>query len=609
MGATDSWTAGDGIRLVGPGWTTENGVAARGRAVDPTGQWADLHAAFEGASSVASVTGTARRLDGFFAAVVSTSRMVYLACDHARSIPLYFSTRRPVRVGDATTVLPGSPPGRGPVDTVDAGSSGRPRVARDPGTRRSNYSRRCVSDDRDPVAESEFALTRYVTRGETLRPDVRAVRAGEVVAIPRSDPSSFARRRYATYRPTTQMSGDLEALVDRTSAVLGRVFDRVADLAGDRRVAVPLSGGFDSRLVASLLTERGLDVLGFTFGVRGHADVEVSRRVADALGIDWEHVQYSTDAWHEWYHSDECRRYHEVAFADESLPFLAEWPAVRTLRAEGVLGDDTLVCPGHTVGTPSERVPSEWLDATPERADVLDYVFDEHYSLWEYEDPAMRAAFADRIAADADLVAVESPGEAAAAYEQWEWTTRMATFTHGDCRLYDWFGLDWWLPLWDPEYVRLWSAVPLEHRQGKTLQNEVAVRTYERVSGVDPDRARLTERDWTPLDQLRHTVESDPRRAVGGTFEDWFGTRGVPRSGWESWGNYPLGWYGVVPEADYDRFEAARNLYALRTLAALGLISFDPPRVPDSTRIADSSDPPALRRVIDLPPSTVSHSK
>ncbi|PSQ15923.1 asparagine synthase [Halobacteriales archaeon QS_8_69_26] len=544
--------------LVGPGWTAGSGVAVRGRAFDGRDREADLRSVFEGLGSLREVAETADRLGGFFAAVVDVGDAVVLACDHAGSIPLYFTSEDPLRVGDCVSGFPG-----------------------------------LATEEFDPVAASEFALTRYVTRGETLLPAVRSVRAGEAVRVPREDPAGFERRRYARYRPTNRSDGDREDLLDRMGDVLGRVFDRAESLAGGRPVAVPLSGGVDSRLVATMLVERGVEVVAFSFGVHGHADVEVARDVADALGIRFEAVEYSTDRWHDWYHSADRRAYSSFAFDYDSLPFLAEWPAVRELLADGRLPRDALVLPGHTVATPSERVPAAWTDGTPDREDVVEYVLDRHYSLWEWDDPAFRSDFADRIAADADLGPVASGPEAAAAYEGWEWTTRMATFTNSDARVYDWFDLEWWLPLWDPEYVAFWASVPLDHRRGKALQTEFATRKYAAVAGVDHEEAERTDADWTPFDQVRRTQRTDPVRAATGDFDDWLGAQSVPRSRWEEWGNYPLGWYGAIPEAAADRFAAAPTLYSLRTLSALGLLSFDPPAVTD----------PPLSSTVELPPT------
>lgn len=543
----------------GSDWEFADGLAVRGRGFDATGAEVDLVQLYRGVDSYESIIQTTRRLSGFFAAVRETTDAIYLVCDLARSIPLYFSDTATASVSDTAT-----------------GAAATEREV-----------------EFDPIAESEFVLTRYVTRGETLLSTVKTVRAGEVIRIPRDDPSSFDRTRYARYRPTTQLDGNRNPLLDRMTDVMDAVFGRTAEIVGNRPVVVPLSGGIDSRLVATMLVEQGCDVTGFTFGRRGHADVEVSRNVARALGIDWEWVEYSPERWHEWYHSADRLAYHDLAFNYDSLPFLAEWPAIRELLHSSRLPENAVLCPGHTVATPSERVPEHWLDTTPGEKEFLDYVLDQHYSLWDWDDTNMRRAFESRIVADASLGPLESGADAAAAYEQWEWTTRMTTFTSGDMRLYDWFDLDWWLPLWDPAYVRFWSSVPLRLRHGKSLQTAFTIQKYAEVADIDPSSASQTDQGWTPFDQVRRTFRTHPIAAFEDGFESWLGAQAQPRSRWERWGNYPLGWYGIIRERDADQFTAAKNLYALRTLEAIDQLSFDPPWIAD----------PPLTRDIDLPPS------
>jgi asparagine synthase (glutamine-hydrolysing) len=561
-----------GVQLTADGWTRDGNAIARGRAFDPDGRPVAPEAAFADCESADAVAETAAELTGFFAAVVRVSDARLLVCDLARSIPLYFTVEPQSVVSDVATTL----------------------APMDPAT----Y---------DPTAASEFALTRYVTRGETLVPDVKAVHAGEVVSIPDGRASDVERERYARYRPTTDIGAGVETgvsasrtraeLLDELASTMSRVFDRVARVAGGRTVLVPLSGGWDSRLVATELAARDADVVAFTFGAHGHSDVEVSRDVADALGIRWEWAAYTTDSWHAWYHSSMRRQYHGYAFNFDSLPFLAEWPAVHELLAGDRVPDDSLVCPGHTVATPSERVPDAWVPsgegsgegdtAAPVTSqEVIDHILETHYTLWEWEDPAYRERFADRIRSTVDLPTRGLSGpEAAAVYEQWEWDTRMTTFTNADCRLYEWFGLDWWLPLWDRDFVDFWSSVPLSHRHRKSLQREYCRRRFADVADVETDRASRTDRDWTPSEQVRRTFETRPERPLiereassEAGFESWLGAQAVPDETVESRGRYPLRWYGIYPKDAEERFGSAKNLYALRTLAELGLVSFDPPR-------------------------------
>ena len=533
------------------GWTTEHDVSVRGRAfADGALLGSDAIAerfaeAVCGDEPLVAVAAVATELEGFFAAVVSgPNNESYLVADRARSIPLYYAT-------DGSVV------------------SDRGRVVRD-----------AVGGTRNPTTESEFLLNRYVTGSETIWERVRSTSPGEVVHI---DDDSVTRRQYYDYWPDAADEGSDDDAPKRLSVGFETALDRLQTVADGRPVVVPLSGGYDSRLVAAGLVERGHEVIGFTFGRSGHPDVEVSREVADRLGIQWEFCPYNEAMWREWYHGDVGAGYRKRAFSGDALPFIAEGPAVHRLVADGRIPAEALVCPGHTVATPSERVPAfvgegvgdDGARAIEPTVDALvAYILDTHYDLWAWESERFRGAAADRIRrgllGDRPASAVSAPESAAAAYERWEWTGRMATFTNGDLRLYEDAGLDWWLPLWDPAYVEAWRRVPLAARRGKGAHAALAVETYRRAGRVSTERAEITDRELSPFNRALALLRHSPARQFSERDGDWVPPFLVPRERWNRPGNHPLAWYSTLSPSLREQLDDGGSLYALRTLEATG---------------------------------------
>ena len=83
-------------------------------------------------------------------------------------------------------------------------------------------------------------------------------------------------------------------LSEALDAGLGRVLKDLDRRPGSPRLVLPLSGGLDSRLLAAWLTLHGaLDrTVAFTYGRPGSREVEVSRSVAEAVGLEWHAVEY-----------------------------------------------------------------------------------------------------------------------------------------------------------------------------------------------------------------------------------------------------------------------------------------------------------------------------
>ena len=552
--------------LRSPGWVTVGTATVRGRAfadgrlLDAGGIAARFDDVVTDGSSLRTITAVASELEGFFAAVVDTGSAVYLVADRARTIPLYHAAEGGL-------------------------VSDRGRVVRN-----------AVGGETDPVAESEFLLTRYVTGSDTIWAGVASVRPGEVVAL---DGGEIRRRRYWEYWPGTDGGANDKDPRRTLREGFETALDRLERVAGDRPVVVPLSGGYDSRLIAAGLVSRDREVVGFTFGRSGHPDVELSREVADRLGVRWEFVPYSAANWRERYRSDACRRYRRNAFGGDALPFLAEWPAVHRLLEEERVPADALFCPGHTVATPSERLPAfvgEVDDSTKsgclpgDRTDtpieptmdaLLEYVLDRHYNLWGWNDPAFADAARGRIErgllGDRPADVIDSPTTAAAAYERWEWEGRMTTFTNGDLRVYEDAGVEWWLPLWDPAYVRAWSQLPLDARRGKRAHAALAAEYYRLVSDVPPERAELTDRELSPLDRHLSLVRHTPTQQFNERDGQWDPPFLAPRSRWHSPGSHPLDWDGMVSSGILDAVPESCDLYALRTLEATGRLDLADP--------------------------------
>ena len=75
---------------------------------------------------------------------------------------------------------------------------------------------------------------------------------------------------------------------------LEQAVERVVKLTQGRRLAVPLSGGLDSRLILSLLKLAGAsDVVAFTYGTAGSREAKISQQVAQSLDVPWYFVELS----------------------------------------------------------------------------------------------------------------------------------------------------------------------------------------------------------------------------------------------------------------------------------------------------------------------------
>jgi asparagine synthase (glutamine-hydrolysing) len=425
------------------------------------------------------------------------------------------------------------------------------------------------------VARAELLTSRLVGDRWTLVDGMRSVRAGEAVAL-REDGASVRWEAVDANAPspTTRATGDAAAAGARLEDALATAAERTVRYADGRTIAVPLSGGYDSRLLLTVLAETGYDdLVAFTFGRPGIPDVERAEEVAAALGVRWEFAEYTTDRWREWYDTPDARAFRERYFEYESVPNYGMLPAVEDLRAEGRLGDDVLFCPGQTShGMSSYEPPASFDSDTVGPGDVAAYFVDRRFTLWDWSDETFERALRDRIASTLDPV--ESLASAYHAGERWRWRNYITKYLLQDGRQYEWTGDDWWYPLWDAAVVDAWERVPREHRAEKRLTERVADRRFAAATGGDPAATPEGVSATGPFGGLLDGVVDQVSASAFGPLLAPLYWRAVRSS--EGYDDHPLAWWGIVPRPVFERCYSGReSVHSFQSLAAAGRVSLD----------------------------------
>lgn len=466
---------------------------------------------------------TLSRINGCFAVVTRRGAKLLAGVDRIRSIPLFFS-----RHGADCFV------------SDDA------------------YLALAASGSNEPnaIAYTEFPLTGYVTGEETLYTSVRQIQAGSILTFDETRPDGPQRVRYYEFRHRDLFTDDTASLVARLDDLHGRVFRRlVADLEG-RSIVVPLSGGYDSRLIAVALRDLGVkDVLCYSYGVPGNWESRVSKELADHLGFRWEFVPYSAERWRAWASTEAFREYFRAAGNLTSVPHVQDWPAVYELGRQGKLTAGTVFVPGHTGDfVTGGHVPKWYLRrARISRREVLDSIQLAHYSLWDLPlgaERELREAFDQRIDDVIGPVPDCSPEQAADLYERWELQERQAKFICNSLRVYESFGHEWRLPWYDAELMDFWARVPIALRTGRRLYAEY-VEERQTLPVTGPNRDRGTVGQWLIKGLERAGLRPAAKRVQ----------RAIRRWRWErEYEGSLLAWYSLVDRDLFARTYTGREL-------------------------------------------------
>ena len=338
----------------------------------------------------------------------------------------------------------------------------------------SEWVREKINDlEMDPLARDEFLLAGYVTGKDTLYPNVKQLQAGEYLeAFVENSKIKIKTQRYYRFWHTEPDQYDAEALHSELERVTFNAMQRLVTYANGRQIVIPLSGGYDSRLLASMLKKFGYtNVLCFTYGVPDNKEAVYSRQVADSLGFKWVFIEYSTALWRKEWSTNEAEIYRKFSSNHVSLPHVQDWLAIKYLVEKGIIAQDAVLVPGHTGDfVAGGHIPSFVFKKEKHfERELLDSLIKNHLSNSPrsenlYSDTGLlEQRLRDRIGAEFDSSA---PG-LANLYELWDWQERQSKYIINSVRVYDQFSLDWWLPLWDIEFVNFWERVPLVLRKDR----------------------------------------------------------------------------------------------------------------------------------------------
>ncbi len=363
--------------------------------------------------------------------------------------------------------------------------------------------------------------TGHCLHRHTLHQDWKQLQAGEYVKL---SPNQAAQ--VSIYRPLlNQPSSCIPDIWEQAKSSFARL---VSGESAQQTWVLPLSGGYDSRFIATMLKHVGVErVLCYTYGRPGNPEALISAQVAQKLGYEWHFVAYDEEVIGT-YLQEEGLRYQDWASAGASLAHEQDWMAVKKLKARGVLPDNAIFLPGFggdvLAGSwyPAQtwRGQSAWLDDLLQGPKFFSGRRDQ-----QLDEDQVRAM----IRAEVAQFPTEDQATAFAALQYWGLRNRMSKFLVNAVRVYEYFGYEWRLPFFDQDWVVAWLKIPDELKQGKHHYLSMAKEKLFKPMGVSFDLAPPKQMETrNRLKRLLPTRWIDPLKVWLGQADHWDHTLARP---------------------------------------------------------------------------------
>lgn len=340
------------------------------------------------------------------------------------------------------------------------------------------YLKEVTSSDVSEEAIIEFLRVLYVLGNKTILSAVKQVQAGEIVKI---SEEGTTREFYHTHFVTKNelFAKDFSLLKKGLKQVFENVVARLIKYADGDPIVIPLSGGYDSRLIATLLKMHGYDgVITYTYGYSDSHEVKTAKKVADKLGYEWYHIGFK-DIDKDYFESYEFHNFVEYSFNHVSTPHILDFYAFKVAVEEGIVPKNAIVVPGHS----GDVFSGSWLIKLPLPTKrnfhhilfAKHFILNEHYNQNRSLKNKLKKYFKDKYSPEVEIHSLD---------DNWNFKERQAKYIVNSNRAYEFFGYRHAIPLWDLELVEFFRRVPLELKTSSPIYNEVAME-YFKETGVD----------------------------------------------------------------------------------------------------------------------------
>jgi len=424
-------------------WYTGNKVSVRGYfqlKENPAVIYrdADAVAYFSAAESFEALTSLLAAVDGVFSVIVVRGDSVWAAVDRARSMPLYYA--------------------------VDGSA-----ISDDSKCLQSYLGIEKIHTD--PLRMAELMTAGAVSDCFTVYEEIRQI---PMAAAGRWGKGGFHTKAYYSHlMPVVECSR--ETALSNLRRTAENAIDNILRVIDGRPIVLSLSGGYDSRFIACMLKERGVEqVYCYTYGVEGSFEVEQSKKVAEALGYVWTCVTYTEEDVAQQLNK-EGQIYINSCYQHDFTTYLQNYIAVKRLHETGWFPSNSVFLTGlcHDMPTGAyEKRPEE----TPypfTAKGVAEFTMD--YRFVRYR---LKRAAAERYLADLhrqiDEIGVEISSfqdfvqVADVLNTGFDHSRRFLAMNHS----HEFFGYEWMLPCWSQTLLDFWYSLPYTFRIHQNLYEE-----------------------------------------------------------------------------------------------------------------------------------------
>jgi asparagine synthase (glutamine-hydrolysing) len=429
-------------------WFKKENIFVKGYLFDKNNSFyekEELFEYFKGITNIQSFENKIKQANGLFTVIIKNEDSVFFAVDRLRMFPIfYFIENEDIFISDDVEHL--------------------------------RLQNKLYEFDEKSV--SEFLATAYVTSSKTLVKNIFQVQAGAYFHFYNT---TIFSKTYYSYFFSEEKSSSFEKLCNKLPEILDEVFKRQIDTFKKRTVVIPLSGGFDSRLIAVMLKKFDYqNVVCYTYGRKNNIEISISKQVAKTLDFKWILIEYTEDLIKNYLNDKSFQDYFKFSANYNTMFFMQEYFAVKYLKDNNLVPQDSIFIPGHSGDfiAGSQLAKNDGLGKKTSIKKIVNAIYKTKYNIIKPE-KRFRKPFKSEISTFVTKSYQENRNlKAYSVYEDWDFKEKISKYLINSINVYNFFGYEFRLPFWDSILVDFFKNIPYEFRLHKLLYDKVLTDIY-----------------------------------------------------------------------------------------------------------------------------------
>jgi len=326
-----------------------------------------------------------------------------------------------------------------------------------------------------------FQMSGYTIGSFTLWKNINNINPGEFIIF--NNKKELIIKKYFQYKPWKINNHDKSQFKKHLKIEIKSLISKLIKKADGKTIIVPLSAGLDSRLIASGLREFNYkNVKCFSYGLKNNYESKASETIAKKLGYNWVFVEMNIKISKNYFQSSEYKEFLDATNDGCATPSIQDVYAINILLKNGYIKKNDIIVNGNSGDFISGgHIPQEGLKwgKSANIKSILDTIsekhLEKHYGLWEKLLNKKNKNIIKRELEKNLINHFISNKELKMIYgllELLEFENRQCKYVINLQRVYDFYKLNWLLPLWDKSFINFWANVPIEYKIDQKLYKE-----------------------------------------------------------------------------------------------------------------------------------------